>query len=78
MLHYEKIYPPGFYWIFILAGASGMATIKVIDVLGLTVFTQRVLQTKGNNYKQVLLPKLINGNYFLLMQINTQKIFIQH
>ena len=50
MLHYEKIYPPGFYWIFILAGASGMATIKVIDVLGRTVFTQRVLQTKGNNY----------------------------
>ncbi len=59
-----------------------MATIKVIDVLGRTVFTQRVLQTKGNNYKQVLLPKLINGNYFLLMQsgekTKTQKIFIQH
>ena len=64
------------------AETSGLVIIKIIDIVGRTVLTQPIRQTKGYNYKQFFLSKLKNGSYFLQMQsaekTNTVKLLIQH
>ncbi len=61
---------------------SGSAKFSVIDVLGRTVFTQNLPQSKGVNYRNLVLPSLKNGNYIVMLQsgerTRTEKVFIQH
>ncbi|MGK2863264.1 MAG: T9SS type A sorting domain-containing protein [Chitinophagaceae bacterium] len=65
-----------------VAAFTGTAKLTIIDVLGRTVFTQNVVQTKGSNNRRILLPPVKKGNYIMLFQsggkISTEKIFIQH
>ena len=64
------------------AETSGLVIIKIIDIVGRTVLTQPIRQTKGYNYKQLFLSKLKNGSYFLQMQsaekTNIIKLLVQH
>jgi hypothetical protein len=62
------------------AKEPAMAKIKIIDMMGRLVYSQTTSQNEGNNYKQLVLPALKNGNYLLLLQsgteTNTVKIFL--